>query len=353
MPISVSGHNGMNETRIGLSSSVGLQFFDENGPEIIVANSKDPIEVWVERDVNKSTNLFQTMDVFNLNLSANNQFIPNGFNITSNNASMHIQIRPSSPSVGYLLLVKLGDTPAYNSSYMFFDYWKLLCPGSSDYVVSGINSPYYLYFLDMEKLEGFKGFVGYAIRELTNIEIQEYCQSNLYNLTMPPLIEGPSNFTVDFAVRAVASGCYFYCTNTNRWRWSGMNTYADSDDALLHCQSTHLTEFAGGFLVLPSSINFQYVWANAGFVRNAIIYSTVILITSLYVLFAIWARYMDRKDSKRLGITMLDNNMPEEDYFYEIITFTGNRTEASTDSKVSLLINYAFFDIFSNFLLKI
>lgn len=66
------------------------------------------------------------------------------------------------------------------------------------------------------------------------------------------------------------------------------------------CLSTHLTSFAGGFIVLPEPVNWAYVFANAGFLRNITIYLTVISATVIYILMMIYARFKDRKDLQKV-----------------------------------------------------
>ncbi len=71
------------------------------------------------------------------------------------------------------------------------------------------------------------------------------------------------------------------------------------------CYSTHLTTFAGGFIVLPSPINWNYVFTNADFNKNKTIYLTVIVISIVYLLLIIYARYKDKKDIEKLGVISL------------------------------------------------
>ena len=113
-----------------------------------------------------------------------------------------------------------------------------------------------------------------------------------------------------------------------------MQMYNDTDLEKTHCSSNHLTSFAGGLVVLPSAINFEYVWANASFLKNPLVYSTCIVATFLYFIFAIWARIMDKRDVEKLNIVTLNDNLPHESYFYELMVFTGNRKESATNSKV-------------------
>ena len=66
------------------------------------------------------------------------------------------------------------------------------------------------------------------------------------------------------------------------------------------CFSTHLTTFAGGFLVLPAPVNWNYVFANADFAKNKTIYITLIIVCVLYILLILFARFKDRKDIEKV-----------------------------------------------------
>ena len=120
----------------------------------------------------------------------------------------------------------------------------------------------------MREMNGFKGFVGYGIRELSFGEIDIYCQN--ISIAFPP-IDTQVNFTSDFLIRAYSSGCYYYDTNTGKWNSDGIEIYEDTDLQQTHCLTNHLTSFAGGLVLLPSSINFQYVFENASFTKNPLI----------------------------------------------------------------------------------
>ena len=197
------------------------------------------------------------------------------------------------------------------------------------------NETFFHFFLNKTQIRGFKGFLGYGIRELNSNESQTLCyNTSSSKLISPPQITYQVNFSSDFILRAFSSGCYYYDVPTGKWSSDGVEILNDTDTTSVHCFSSHLTSFAGGLVVLPSAINFEYVWANASFIQNPIIYSTVIVITCLYILLAIIARVMDIKDRKKLNILPLSDNSPHDNYFYEIITFTGMRPDSGTDSKV-------------------
>ncbi len=101
------------------------------------------------------------------------------------------------------------------------------------------------------------------------------------------------------------------------------------------CFSTHLTTFAAGFMMLPAPVNWNYVFANADFLKNKTIYLTVICISVIYlVLMIFYPRFKDKKDIEKLGITPLPDNYKSDEYFYQIIVFTGQRKHAGTKSNV-------------------
>ena len=108
------------------------------------------------------------------------------------------------------------------------------------------------------------------------------------------------------------------------------------------CFSTHLTTFAGGFIVLPSPINWNYVFVNADFMKNKTVYLTVICVSVLYVLLAIYARHKDKKDLEKLRVIALPDNHQSDHYLYQIIVFTGHRKNSGTKSKVRFEENKNF-----------
>ena len=95
-----------------------------------------------------------------------------------------------------------------------------------------------------------------------------------------------------------------------------------------------MTSFAGGLVLLPIEINFDYVFSIVPSNQNVVIYSTVLLITFFYLIFAMFSLFMDRRDKRKMNITVLDDNHPNDNYFYELIVFTGNQNESGTQSKI-------------------
>jgi polycystin 1L2 len=205
----------------------------------------------------------------------------------------------------------------------------------------------------MTQVNGFKGFVGYGIRELNSSETNSYC-SNGMSLNSIPLIQSPVNFTSDFLIRTYTSGCYYYDTVSGKWFADGMTLLNDTNIQQTHCSSNHLTYFAGGLMVMPNQINIQYVFANASFAKNYTIYLTLIVFFILYLFFAIWSMIMDRRDLRQIKIIPLKDNNDSDNYFYELTVFTGDHKESGTHSLVSLFFNKKNpYPLFNLLLLKV
>jgi hypothetical protein len=195
----------------------------------------------------------------------------------------------------------------------------------------------------MTEVNGFKGFVGYGIRELNINETNIYCLNNI-SPTRIPMIENQVNFTNDFLIRTYTSGCYYYSLATGKWLVDGMSLFQeDTNIYQTHCSSYHLTSFAGGLDVMPNRINLQYNFANYCFNRNYAIYFTIIVFVFLYIFFGIFAIFMDKRDRNKLKIIPLKDNCASDTYFYEMMVYTGNHKEAGTNSNVIFFFSIKIF----------
>ena len=132
MAMAVSGHNGNNETKMGMSTSIGLSFYDKNMKEIEIINTQSPIELIIKRDQNIPDYDFQYVNISDIKLT--DIYLQNAFNLTANNASIHIELKPLNYSLGYLLVMKLGYPPIFNSTYTDFTSYKIFCPSNSSFI---------------------------------------------------------------------------------------------------------------------------------------------------------------------------------------------------------------------------
>jgi hypothetical protein len=129
--MAISGHNGNNETFIGASNLIGLSFYDlVNNNEIEITNSH--IEIYIQRDSNLPKILFDYVNSTQIQFSPESLYLQNAFNITSSNASIHIELEPLNEKLGYILVIKLGSIPIINSTYSYYSAFKIFCPSNLD-----------------------------------------------------------------------------------------------------------------------------------------------------------------------------------------------------------------------------
>lgn len=304
----MTGYNGNNETNIQASKSLSLTLFTSTNEEISVKTrpTDRKFDFWIAKH---STSIpIDSYTYINVTNSTNTTLpYVTGFNLTATNASIHIQIKPEesfSFKNVYQILIKFGQNPS-RENYDFKSEPTLFASKEAD------SSFFYLTFFNMSQVNSFKGYVGILIQEN---------QAN--------------NFSTNFWLRIFAAGCYYLNEEKNEWSSLGMEILADTNLTHTHCVSSHLSTFAGGFIVLPNAISFDYVWSNASPIQNPTVYLTVIALICIYVLGCILAWRMDKSDEKKLNVVLLNTSNERNGYFYEIVIFTGSRPGAGTDSKV-------------------
>ena len=128
--MAVSGHNGNNESKIGVSNSIGLSVYDEQLNEIKISNLKSPIDLVIPRDIRLPQYSYQYVNATNIDLPPNAFLLFNGINLAAVNSSLHIELKPTNLTLGYLLVIKLGSTPIVNSTFADFSSFKLFCPSN-------------------------------------------------------------------------------------------------------------------------------------------------------------------------------------------------------------------------------
>lgn len=313
--------------------------FHEDKKELAVSNqTATPIKISIPRNGALQIPTFEYVNKSNTTvLNALNQLLTFGKDIKSANSSIHFNLKPDNLKISYLLVLKYGKVPQVNNLYQDYDYYKIACPHDLLTEVED-NVNFHLLFGNISANKIQSKFVGIGIRELSDNEHIEYC----VNRTVPnriPILNTDSEFdnlTSNYSIRLYTSGCYYFNKDMAVWSTEGVEVLEETTVFSTVCTSTHLTDFAGGFIVLPPAIDFNYVFANASFDKNKTIYLTVIIVTSLYILLFVWCRFMDYQDTLKANIYLLADNNPDDQYFYEIIFYTGGRRNAGTNSKVKL-----------------
>ena len=323
--------NSKSSSNTNVSTSVSLSVVDQNGNEVLIeAENSQPIEILIPRDPNLIIPSMILQNVTTTNSTPHNQlFHLHYVNVTSTlSISVHLEIRPLNINLAYLLIYKLDQIPQLNDSINQIDGWTAFCPANLS------NDSLYTYFIDNQRTENHQSLV-FGLRELNSLEMINFCSNSLP--TKPPITNQRYNFTSNYELRIYTSGCY-YLDKTNQWKSNGLRVGSLTNHKITQCFSTHLTTFAGGFIVLPEAVNWNYVFANADFMKNKTIYLTVICIITIYLVLIVYVRFKDRKDLEKLGVTSLPDNHSADKYYYQILVFTGRRNNAGTKSKVHFIL---------------
>ncbi|CAF1416666.1 unnamed protein product [Rotaria sordida] len=198
------------------------------------------------------------------------------------------------------------------------------------------NESLYKYFINNEQTSGHQSLI-FGLRELNSTEIFQFCLENS-SIINPPITNQPFYFTSNYELRIYTSACY-YLDKNNQWKSDGLIVGPLTNHYQIQCFSNHLTSFAGGFIILPAPINWNYVFTNADFMKNKTVYLTIIFVSIIYIILMIYARFNDKKDIEKLGVTPLLDNYKLDQYFYQILVFTGQRINAGTESKVQFILS--------------
>lgn len=179
---------------------------------------------------------------------------------------MNIHIKPDS-DISYLIALKYNKNPFLSSFKKTYDTWKILCPKDLS------HESYFRLFSNMSNTAKYSTskYSAFGLRELNQTEHDTYCLGTTkYNSSEPPILdsEDTDKFKVEFSYRVFSQGCYYIDKSTGNWLSDGVDVFEDSTFEYLHCKSTHLTDFAGGLVVLPPTINFDEVFRNASFEKT-------------------------------------------------------------------------------------
>ncbi|CAF1178747.1 unnamed protein product [Adineta steineri] len=343
-PMAPAGNNGRSQVSINMSRSIALGLIDSTGTTILVEGLSESIQIIIPRDtsITLPAMAFQNVTGQTTSTTGNNnrQFSLFYVNVTGPSATITLsatfEFKSDNSALGFLVIYRFDAIPYLNSTINKTNGQNVFCP--NDQIDTASDGYLYSYFLDNIQTANHT-YTMFGIRELNSTEFNSYCSNNG---TQPnssvPITDNPVNFTANYYIRVYTSGCY-YIDSSNNWQSAGCVVGTKTSHTQTECYTNHLTTFAGGWIVLPAPINWNYVFANASFAKNMTIYLTLILLLVLYILFMIYARYKDKKDVEKLGVTPLPDNILNDKYYYQIIVFTGLRRDAGTESKVHFIIS--------------
>jgi hypothetical protein len=319
---------------VSVSAQAGVTYYDVYGNAIPI-NTSYPASLWISKTLNSSQTQFNPVNSSSL-ANSSNQLLTFSATLLSPKIALNIDLRPKNLTSSYLLVIKFGDLPFINTSSSYYDLFQVFCPVN---LTQSGNDTYYDYFLPGSSTPN-QTLIGYGIRDLTTTEFNLYCGNTSVsaNSSQPPVLKSSSSSNLvnsTYTLRVYQTCCLFFVPNTLDWLWKGVTVLKDSNLTHTHCQTNHLTDFAGGYVALPATINFGTVFANASFLQNPTIYVTVIVIISSYIILCLFVLYLDKLDACKTNLYVMADNGMSDLYFYEVVVFTGNRKDAGTNSNVS------------------
>ncbi|KAL3211152.1 hypothetical protein MRX96_000836 [Rhipicephalus microplus] len=306
------------------TQTLQLVVLDENLYRVDVSNTTDYFEIIVPRKGAKenATGLPEPTE-FAPQVKWNEEMVYHQFVVPKPDSAVNIEITPHDPSAQFLVYIKHRVKPQLNA-------YDLMVNLST---IRSVNGTYDI-FLDNALIANRTGFFYLGLVQ-PNGSLPEFSMEDPVNLT---LSEVSREFSTNYSVRIYTSGCYFFNSKLKMWSADGCFV-ANANYAVTKCKCNHLTSFGSGFFVMPNTIDFSYVFANAGFADNVTIYMTVVVTMLVYIMLLIWARYEDKKDVEKLGALPLQDNDPKDKYIYEIVVFTGDKKGAATDSNVFFILS--------------
>ena len=249
-----------------MSTTISLTLLDQNGTELPFHTSIDhPIEILIPRDP-----ALIIPPMFHQNVTSYSPSHDQLFNLHLSNLSdisVHLEVRPLSVDLSYLLVYRFDDPPILASSQRQIDGWSLFCPHSKNRSLSTFfyvadvdlsNESLFTFFVDNHQTSGHRSLI-FGLRELNFMEMMQSCGSHSTRNQGPPLTNTRFNFTFDYELRLYTSGC-FYLDKNNQWKSDGLTVGPLTNHYEAQCFSTHLTQFASGFKVLPepTTLNFSF-----------------------------------------------------------------------------------------------
>ncbi|GFO38753.1 polycystic kidney disease 1-related protein, partial [Plakobranchus ocellatus] len=315
------------------SNFISINIYNDDNTKIPINNLAEPVKVVIPRDANMELPEYISMD----------PIIPSWTNLMN----VVVELNRTQSAVfldfknlegrQFLLVVKKGKV-AYISKDSEIDSCDsvYLMPPS---MTTGLEDDgfRYRFSLSNEDLGDFTGKLYVGIRELNSTEYDMDISRGCASVTRYD--NGTNYFQGNFELRQYVSQCLALSDSQADWSTQGCRVGRETEPSATTCYCTHLTTFAGGWVVVPNTIDWSYVFANADFLSNPTIYITVIVTAVLYFIAAGYARYNDKKMAEQLGIAPLADNDPRDKYFYEIIVCTGMRRNAGTNSQVCFILS--------------
>ncbi|XP_013393280.1 uncharacterized protein LOC106161002 [Lingula anatina] len=293
---------------------LSLSYMNEDGSPMEISNASEPIEIVLDKDASVIPK------AVNFSLLSDGSLKCHHTKIPTNGSTIHVIVRPTLPEDRFRVYIKHMEFPN-KTHYDHVDY----IPREED--------------VDTEEddVREELRYTYFPPANVTSLNGSYYICVELYGAKVTfPLIETNHSYSWQL----YTSGCRFWNETTNDWGTDGCYVGELTHTKKTQCLCTHLTNFGGDFVVPPNSIDFSTVFSKfKDLHENAAVFSTVVTVLGLYFILLGWARYKDKKDKLKWEATPLEDNLPTDNYHYQITVTTGMRKKAGTTSKVSFILS--------------
>ncbi|XP_052262941.1 uncharacterized protein LOC127866462 [Dreissena polymorpha] len=289
-----------------------------------VSNTTEPIEIYLATN----PSLMQRPLLYTLILKkgdSQSSMVYHPLNVTGNDTTLHMIIRPEVTHSTDLFDVFIQYETRPNETH-FLARTKL--PHAED--------AFSLYNITWETEDTVR-HTFYPDPELTRKAGMYYIGVRLRSGKVD-LMQSETMF--NYTYQHFLGGCRFWNHENETWDSDGCVVGNLTTPNATQCLCNHLTSFGGNMVVPPNTIDFNNVWAKfKNLNENAAVFSTIVSLLGIYVIGLIWARHMDKKDLIKWGATPLEDNLPTDNYHYQLSVYTGMKKDAATKSNVSFIIS--------------
>ncbi|KAK3767525.1 hypothetical protein RRG08_003958 [Elysia crispata] len=313
----------------GFTHFVSVDLIDEEGGSLRVSETATPIKITIPHDENAPEP--ETVMVENPMVTSWDRFVYHRTTLDTPGTSLHVEFE-LDPDVQLIVVARHGEVPVPEDGKIDHIF---LVPPVLPIQPDAINP--YTITLTARDVGDKVGNWWLGLRERN---------SSYKNFPVPTIKQiadryqfGIVHFEHNYKVKMWSSGCYYYDTAISDWSPNGCTISEESNLHETVCLCNHLTTFTGGFVVVPNTIDWNYVFSNADFLSNPTLYISEIVIFIIFTTGFVLARRKDKLDTQQVGLAPLGDNRKEDKYFYEIQVSTGMRRGAGTNSNVYFILS--------------
>ncbi|XP_071135415.1 uncharacterized protein [Mytilus edulis] len=195
-----------------------------------------------------------------------------------------------------------------------------------------------------EKVTPFEAENGVLLDYSETAYIKDPPEKTLYwsiGLIVNPGYRTNAKFRQNITVKVLSTAitCRYWNHTSGSWITGGFKVSPVSSSKNLECEVDHLTDFAGGYFVLPNIVDpIKDALLFLTFFDNPVVVSVVVLVWFIYFVALYLARQKDRQDRHLDGIVTPCSSDPSEPFKYLMCIVTGWRYDARTTANVACYI---------------